>query len=190
MDLLPDVTVGCELCLGARFLPEVLACQVDGLSIAAWLDLAVAEAAARLRASPALGRPLAGLVEVGLGYLRLGQEGPTLSAGELQRLQLARLLAAAGRGRAAVLLDEPSRGLGREDVDRLLATLRRLADAGHLVVVVEHDLALIAASDWVIDLGPEGGDEGGCLVVAGPPATVVACAASHTGQALAARSSA
>ena len=165
----------------------MLACEVEGLSIAAWLDASVAEAAGLLAASPALARSLTALVEVGLGYLRLGQEGGSLSAGELQRLQLARLLATAGRGPTAVLLDEPSRGLGREDVDRLLATLRRMADAGCLVVVVEHDLDLVAASDWVIDLGPEGGDEGGRVVVAGPPATVVACAASHTGRALAAR---
>ncbi len=132
----------------------------------------------------ALAQPLRALCDIGLGYLRLGQEGRTLSTGELQRLRLAGL----GAGKAtALLLDEPSRGLGFEDVDRLLGVLRGLARAGHLVVVVEHDLDFIAGADWVIDLGPEGGPGGGGIVAQGSPQALAGLAASHTGRALMAR---
>jgi excinuclease ABC subunit A len=148
------------------------------------LGATVAEALDLFRGDPALAGPLEALAAVGLGYLRAGQEGRTLSGGEGQRLRLASLLADPGRDRAAVLLDEPARGLGAADVERLVASLRDLAAAGHLVVAVEHDLALIRAADWVIDLGPGGGPEGGGLVVCGTPGTVAACAASYTGQAL------
>jgi excinuclease ABC subunit A len=184
MDLLPDVTVGCEACGGLRFQPEVLACRVAGRTLAEVLDTSVAEAAALFAGDAALGRPLAALLALGLGYLRLGQEGSALSEGERQRLRLAELQAEPPRGRAAILLDEPTRGLGFEEVEPLVASLGELARAGHLVVTVTHDPAFIAASDWVVDLGPEGGDQGGTLVVAGPPAAVAACAASYTGQAL------
>jgi excinuclease ABC subunit A len=185
MDLLPDVTVGCEVCLGQRFQPEVLACLVAGRSIAATLEASVAELAEAFAQDAAVSRSLGALREVGLGYLRLGQEAGTLSEGERQRLRLAGLLAAPRKGRVAVLLDEPTRGLGFEDVDRLRAALRRLAGEGHLVVAVEHDLDFIAACDWIIDLGPEGGAAGGRVVVEGSPERVAACAASFTGQALA-----
>jgi excinuclease ABC subunit A len=184
MDLLPDVTVGCEACDGTGFTPQVLECLLEGRSIAEVLATSVAEAAGLLAGSPSLTGPLIALADIGLGYLRLGQEGGALSAGELQRLRLAHLLGKADAARAAVLLDEPTRGLGFEDSDRLVAALRRLAGAGHLVVAVEHDLDLVAAADWVVDLGPEGGDAGGRIVVEGPPAAVAACATSHTGQAL------
>jgi len=125
------------------------------------------------------------LADMGLGYLKLGQEARTLSGGETQRLRLSALLEAPAAGvRAAVLLDEPARGLGAVEVERLVGALRRLAAAGHLVVVVEHDLGLIRAADWVLDLGPGAGPEGGGLVASGTPGTVAACPASLTGQAL------
>jgi len=187
MDLLPDVTVGCEACGGQRFRPEVLECHLDGRSIAEVLEATVAELAGIFRGDALLARPLQALEDVGLGYLRAGQAGAALSAGERQRLRLAGLLADPPGSRAAILLDEPTRGLGFEDVDRLAATLHRLVGEGHLVAVVTHDLDLIAASDWIIDLGPQGGTGGGQILVEGPPAAVRACAASYTGQALAAR---
>ncbi|MFN7957879.1 MAG: ATP-binding cassette domain-containing protein [Holophagaceae bacterium] len=184
MDLLPDVTVGCETCGGLRFRPEVLECQLVGRSIAEVLEATVADLAGAFAGDAVLAPPLKALEDVGLGYLRVGQAGAALSAGERQRLRLAGLLAAPAGPRAAILLDEPTRGLGFEDVDRLAATLHRLVREGHLVAVVTHDLDLIAACDWIIDLGPEGGAGGGRVVVEGPPGVVRACAASHTGRAL------
>jgi excinuclease ABC subunit A len=198
LDLLPDVTVGCEDCQGRRFRPEVLECRVDGLTITDVLDATVAELAGRFRRAPAIARPLQALADIGLGYLRLGQDSAALSAGERQRIHLAGLLAQAGPRpgadgepgrpqdppRLAVLLDEPTRGLGAGEVDRLLEVLSGLARAGHLVVAVEHDLAFIAGADWVIDLGPEGGAGGGRVVAQGPPGTVAA-GATPTGRALA-----
>jgi excinuclease ABC subunit A len=186
MDLLPDVTVGCEDCHGLRFRPDVLECRVDGQTITDVLEATVQDLAGRFQRTPAVARPLQALVDLGLGYLRLGQERAALSAGERQRILLAGLLAlpGAGTGAAAVLLDEPSRGLGSADVDRLLAALRRLAAAGHLVVAVEHDLEVIAQADWIIDLGPEGGDGGGRVVALGTPG-VVAQGDGHTARALA-----
>ncbi len=184
MDLLPDVTVGCETCQGRRFQPAVLDCRLEGLSFDQVLDTTVAELAVAFAKDVLLADSMHALTEVGLGYLRLGQEGGTLSAGEQQRLRLASLLAQPFQGRAAILLDEPTRGLGFEDVERLVGVLRRLAQAGHLVVAVEHNLPFIAQSDWILDLGPEGGAAGGRVVAEGPPAVVRACAASFTGQAL------
>jgi excinuclease ABC subunit A len=184
MDLLPDVTVGCEACEGRRFKPEVLGCLLEGRSIADVLEASVAKLAGPFAEAAGLAKALAALDQIGLGYLRLGQEGSALSEGERQRLRLAALIAAPPKGRAAILLDEPTRGMGFEDVDRLVASLHRLAEAGHLVVAVEHDLDFIASSDWVIDLGPEGGAGGGRLLVEGPPDTVRACPDSFTGAAL------
>jgi len=169
MDLLPDVTVGCEACGGRRFSDDVLACRLDGRSITDVLDATVSDATSWLASSPALAPPLAALRDLGLGYLRVGQEGTTLSSGERQRLRLARLLASPRRGRVALLLDEPTRGLGLDDVDRLLSALGLLADDGHLVVVVEHHPAVLAAADRVVELGPEGGERGGRVLRAGPP---------------------
>jgi excinuclease ABC subunit A len=185
MDLLPDVVVGCDVCQGRRFKPEVLACLLNGRSLADLLDACVADLAEVFRGDGPFAKSFDGLLDVGLGYLRLGQEGAALSEGERQRLRLARLLADPPRGRVAILLDEPTRGLGFEDVDRLGRALQRLAGQGHLVVVVEHDLDFISACHWVIDLGPEGGARGGRTLVEGTPGAVAACAASHTGQALA-----
>jgi len=187
LDLLPDVTVGCEVCRGQRFQSHVLDCRLLGRSIAELLEATVTEALDLFAGDRLLGPPLRALQELGLGYLRLGQEGGTLSAGESQRLRLAGLLGGKLAGRAAVLLDEPTRGLGFEEVDRLVESLRELARAGHLVVVVEHDLDFIAAADWVIDLGPGAGPNGGRIVAQGPPGNLPACVESPTGRALAAR---
>jgi excinuclease ABC subunit A len=164
MDLLPDVAVGCEACGGRRFSDEVLSCRLAGRSVTDLLDAPVFEAASWLASSPVLAAPLTSLRDLGLGYLRVGQEGATLSSGERQRLRLARLLAAPRPGRVAVLLDEPTRGLGLDDVDRLLSALGRLADEGHLVVVVEHHPAVLSAADRLVELGPEGGERGGRLL--------------------------
>lgn len=187
MDLLPDIKVGCEVCLGQRFRPEVLEVRVEGRHIAEVMDSTVAELVEPFAGDARLAIHLRALNEIGLGYLRLGQEGGTLSEGERQRLRLAGLLAEPRKGSVAILLDEPTRGMGVEDVDRLVATLRRLAREGHLVVAVEHDLDFIAACEWVIDLGPEGGAGGGRVVVEGSPEWVAACAESYTGQELAKR---
>jgi len=184
MDLLPDVTVGCEACQGLGFAGPVLECLVEGLTIAGVLGATVEEAGVLFRADRALSAPLGALVEVGLGYLRLGQETRALSGGEGQRLRLATLLAEPGPGRVALLLDEPARGLGAPEVERLVEALRRLASGGHLVVAVEHDLDFIRAADWVLDLGPEGGPQGGFLVVAGTPRDIRNCAESFTGRVL------
>ncbi len=164
MDLLPDVTVGCEACGGLRFSDDVLSCHLGGRTITDLLDATVADAVTWFASTRALALPLAALRDLGLGYLRVGQEGTTLSSGERQRIRLARLLAAPRRGRIAVLLDEPTRGLGLDGVDRLLSALGLLSDEGHLVVVVEHHPAVLAAADRIVELGPEGGAGGGRLV--------------------------
>jgi excinuclease ABC subunit A len=186
MDFLPDVWVPCDECGGRRFTPAVLACQVDGRSVAGVLDLTAREAQAAFAGSPAITRPLALLVDIGLGYLRLGQGADTLSGGERQRLLLATELIGGSAGPTLFLFDEPTTGLHFEDVARLLTVLDRLVEAGHTVVVAEHHLDVIRAADWVIDLGPEGGDEGGRLVAEGTP-DVLARAGSWTGRALASR---
>ncbi len=167
MDLLPDVTVGCEACGGRRFSDAVLSCRLDGRSLTDVLDAPVADAASWFVGDPFMEVPLAALVEIGLSYLRLGQEATALSSGERQRLRLARLMATPRAGRTALLLDEPTRGLGFDDVGRLLAALGRLAAEGHLVVVVEHHRDVLAAADWLVELGPEGGERGGRFIRAG-----------------------
>jgi excinuclease ABC subunit A len=186
MDFLADVWVRCETCQGARFRPEVLACRLRGRTIVELLDASLAAVRELLADDPAVAAPLVLLGELGLGYLHLGQPVTTLSGGERQRLELGLELLTPGAGGRLILLDEPTRGLHPADVERLLALLDRLVDAGHSLVVVEHDLQLVAAADWVVDLGPEGGDGGGRLVAAGRPGEVAACLTSHTGRALAA----
>jgi excinuclease ABC subunit A len=181
MVFLADIFVPCEACGGTRFKREVLDVRIKGLTIADTLELTVDEAIRRFRHQDRLGKALWHLQQVGLGYLRLGQPATTLSGGEAQRLKIARQLAIAGRGtgRKLYILDEPTTGLHLEDVRTLLKVLDRLVDAGHTVVVIEHHLDVIKRADWVIDLGPEGGDEGGRVVVAGTPEEV-ARADSHT----------
>ena len=184
MVFLADVFVPCEACGGRRFQREVLDVRVKGYSIADVLEFTVDEALRRFRHQERLGRALWHLSEVGLGYLRLGQPATTLSGGEAQRLKIARELASAGRrrGRKLYILDEPTTGLHLDDVRVLLAVLDRLVDAGNTVLVIEHHLDVIKRADWVIDLGPGAGPEGGKLVVEGPPETVARCEGSETGR--------
>jgi excinuclease ABC subunit A len=184
MDFLPDVTIGCEVCKGQRFQDRVLECRLEGLTIAEFLETPIGQVTRNFQKDKSLTAPLLGLVHLGLSYLRLGQEATELSAGELQRLRLALLLNATDERRLAVLLDEPTRGLGFEEVGNLVKALHGLVEAGHIVIVVEHNLDVISAADWIIDMGPEGGDGGGQLIVEGPPRLVQSCANSHTGKAL------
>jgi excinuclease ABC subunit A len=184
LDHLADVSTPCEVCRGARYGRSVLEAHVGGRSIAEVLDLTASEGVSFFAGQPKIAGGLALLAEIGLDYLRLGQALDTLSGGERQRLKLAADLLGPGRRPALYLLDEPTTGLHPSDVDRLLRLFGRLLDAGHTVVCVEHDLDLIARAGHVIDLGPEGGDEGGRIVVQGTPAEVAACEPSYTGAAL------
>ncbi len=185
MQFLPDVSVPCDACGGRRFNRETLEILYRGRSIADVLAMPVREAAEFFAAIPALGPRLRVLDEIGLGYLALGQSAATLSGGESQRLKLgAELMKSPGAGRALYLLDEPTTGLHPADTARLLGALFRLRDAGHTIIVIEHQPDLIACADWVIDLGPEAGAAGGRIVAAGPPEVIAAEPASHTGRAL------
>jgi excinuclease ABC subunit A len=186
MQFLSDVYLRCPECDGRRYRPEVLEVDCSGKSIAEVLELTVCEAAAFFSGSSEVLRRLKPLVDVGLEYLRLGQPVPTLSGGEAQRLKLAGRLADTKSGADPVLFlfDEPTTGLHFDDVAKLLRAFGQLLDAGHSVIVIEHNLDVIGAADWIIDLGPEGGEAGGELVCAGPPAQVMAAEHSHTGRAL------
>jgi len=182
MHFLPDVYVRCEECEGRRFNDATLRVAYKGQSIADVLDLTVREAAELFSAHPSIAGPLNLLMDVGLDYLHLGQSSPTLSGGEAQRIKLARELAKRATGRTLYLLDEPTTGLHFDDVRKLLAVLDRLVDAGNTVVVIEHNLDVIKTADWIIDLGPEGGPEGGRLIAQGPPERVAKVRGSHTGR--------
>ena len=192
MSFMPPAYVPCETCRGCRFNPETLDVSFHGLNIAQVLDLSVAQALEAFAAYPRISRPLEALRDTGLDYLRLGQTSPSLSGGEAQRLKLVtHLLTGLPRRAEALptltepsslfLLEEPTIGLHMADVKRLVEVLQRLVDAGHSVVVIEHNLELIAEADWVIDLGPDGGDGGGRLVAQGPPEMIAKNRASHTG---------
>lgn len=187
MDFLPDVLLGCESCGGERFRSEVLAARLAGHHAGDLLRMTVTEVATALDGHQRVTRPLRALEAVGLGYLPLGQATSTLSGGELQRLRLAPVLAGATAEGTVVLLDEPTTGLHHRDVDTLITALLGLTDRGCTAIVVEHNLDLVAAADLVLDLGPEGGPEGGRVVACGSPEVVAATAGSHTGRALAAR---
>ncbi|MCE7896949.1 MAG: excinuclease ABC subunit A, partial [Gammaproteobacteria bacterium PRO8] len=188
MSFLPDVEVACDSCNGARFNSETLEVRYRGRHIGEVLAMSISEAVEFFAAHARLGDTLRLLEEVGLGYLSLGQRSPTLSGGEAQRLKLVTELARARPGASGALyvLDEPTVGLHMSDVGRLLAVLQRLVEAGNTLVVIEHNLEVMAQADWIIDLGPEGGAGGGRLVAAGTPEEVAACRRSHTGIALAA----
>jgi excinuclease ABC subunit A len=185
MNFLPDVYVPCEVCHGARYNRETLEVHYKGKTIAEVLDMPIEQAVDFFEAIPAIHRHLKTLVDVGLGYVRLGQPAPTLSGGEAQRVKLASELQKRSTGRTVYVLDEPTTGLHFEDIRKLLGVLGRLVDAGNTVVVIEHNLDVIKTADWVIDLGPEGGSGGGLLVAEGTPEDVAKNSQSHTGKFLA-----
>jgi len=182
MHFLPDVYVPCEVCKGARYNRDTLDIEFKGKNIADVLNMPVAEAVEFFANQPRIVRYLQTLMDVGLGYVRLGQSAPTLSGGEAQRVKLATELAKRSTGHTIYLLDEPTTGLHFEDVRRLLTVLGRLVDAGNTVLVIEHNLDVIKTADWLIDLGPEGGIGGGTVVAEGTPEQVAAVEASHTGR--------
>jgi excinuclease ABC subunit A len=185
MHFLPDVYVECEACGGKRFNRETLEILYKGKSIADVLAMPAEEALEFFDAVPALRQRLQTINDVGLGYIHLGQSATTLSGGEAQRMKLSRELGKRATGRTMYILDEPTTGLHFEDVRKLIEVLQRLVDEGNTVVVIEHNLDVIKSADWVIDLGPEGGDTGGYIIAEGPPEAVASVAASHTGRALA-----
>ncbi|WNM26036.1 excinuclease ABC subunit UvrA [Demequina capsici] len=185
MNFLPDVYVPCEVCKGARYNRETLEVHFKGRTVADVLDMPIEEAADFFEAIPAISRHLRTLVDVGLGYVRLGQPAPTLSGGEAQRVKLASELQRRSTGRTVYVLDEPTTGLHFEDVRKLLAVLQGLVDKGNTVVVIEHNLDVIKSADWVIDMGPEGGSGGGMVVAEGTPEQVAGIESSHTGRFLA-----
>ncbi len=184
MNFLPDVFVTCDLCRGRRYNSETLTVRYKGLSIADMLESTALEALERLENIPAIAQKLHTVVDVGLGYLHLGQSSTTLSGGEAQRMKLARELSRRQTGKTLYILDEPTTGLHLDDVRKLLEVLHRLTELGNSVIIIEHHLDVIKSADWVIDLGPEGGEAGGKLVASGTPEQVARVSQSHTGRAL------
>jgi len=185
MNFLPDVYVMCEVCRGRRYNSETLAVRYKGHSISDVLNLPSSDALKLLENIPQIQQKLATLVEVGLGYVTLGQSATTLSGGEAQRIKLARELSKRQTGRTLYILDEPTTGLHFDDVRKLLDVLQRLVDLGNTVLIIEHHLDVIKQADWIIDLGPEGGEGGGRIVAQGPPELVARTKKSYTGQVLA-----
>jgi excinuclease ABC subunit A len=182
MNFLPDVYVQCEVCKGSRYHRETLQVKYKGQSIADVLAMTVAEAGEFFAAVPQVANRLQTLVDVGLGYIHLGQPATTLSGGEAQRVKLATELARRATGKTLYLIDEPTTGLSFYDVDHLLQVVQRLVDKGNSVVIIEHNLDVIRCADWIIDLGPEGGDRGGQVIAEGTPETVAQIPHSYTGQ--------
>jgi excinuclease ABC subunit A len=181
MHFLPDVYVPCEQCHGKRYNKETLDIRFKGRTIADVLEMPIEEALAFFAHIPKIRRRLQALHDVGLDYMRLGQPATTLSGGEAQRVKLAAELAKVATGKTLYILDEPTTGLHFADIQRLLEVLQRLVDAGNSVVVIEHNLDVIKVADRIVDMGPEGGEEGGRLMVAGTPEEVAAAPASYTG---------
>ncbi|HEY7272460.1 MAG TPA: excinuclease ABC subunit A, partial [Actinoplanes sp.] len=181
MNFLPDVYVPCEVCKGARYNRETLEVHYKGKTISEVLEMPIEEAAEFFAAIPAIHRHLRTLVDVGLGYVRLGQPAPTLSGGEAQRVKLASELQKRSTGRTVYVLDEPTTGLHFEDIRKLLMVLSGLVDKGNTVIVIEHNLDVIKTADWIIDMGPEGGNRGGLLLATGTPEEVAEVPGSHTG---------
>jgi excinuclease ABC subunit A len=182
MNFLPDVYVPCEVCHGARYNRETLEVHYKGKTIAEVLNMPIEEASEFFAAIPAISRHLKTLVEVGLGYVRMGQSAPTLSGGEAQRVKLSAELQKRSTGRTIYILDEPTTGLHFEDIRKLLLVLQSLVDKGNSVIVIEHNLDVIKSADWIIDMGPEGGSGGGKVVAEGTPLDIAAVKASHTGR--------
>jgi excinuclease ABC subunit A len=185
MNFLPDVYVTCEVCRGRRYNAETLVVRYKGHSINDVLNLPASEALKLLENIPQIQQKLATIVEVGLGYAQLGQSATTLSGGEAQRIKLARELSKRQTGRTIYILDEPTTGLHFDDVRKLLDVLQRLVDLGNTVLIIEHNLDVIKQADWIIDLGPEGGQGGGRIVAQGTPEQVARAKKSYTGQAMA-----
>jgi excinuclease ABC subunit A len=182
MNFLPDVYVPCEVCHGARYNRETLEVHYKGKTIADVLDMSIEEGAEFFAAIPAISRHLTTLCEVGLGYVRLGQPATTLSGGEAQRVKLASELQKRSTGRTVYVLDEPTTGLHFEDIRKLLLVLGRLVDQGNTVLVIEHNLDVIKTADWIVDMGPAGGNRGGTVVAEGTPEQVAAVPESFTGE--------
>ena len=182
MHFLPDIYVPCDLCQGRRYNRETLEITWKGKNVHQVLEMTVEEARAFFDAIPAVKAKLQTLMDVGLSYIRLGQNATTLSGGEAQRVKLARELSRRDTGRTLYILDEPTTGLHFHDIEQLLAVLHRLRDHGNTVIVIEHNLDVIKTADWVIDLGPEGGDGGGRVIATGTPEAVVLAEDSHTGR--------
>ena len=182
MNFLPDVYVPCEVCHGARYNRETLEVRYKGKTIAEVLDMPISEAAEFFEPIQSIARYLNTLVDVGLGYVRLGQAATTLSGGEAQRVKLASELQKRSKGRTVYILDEPTTGLHFEDIRKLMLVLQGLVDKGNTVIVIEHNLDVIKSADWIIDMGTEGGSGGGTVVVEGTPEDVANCSGSHTGQ--------
>jgi len=182
MHFLPDVYVPCEVCHGKRFNEATLQVKYNGLSIADVLDTTVDDALVLFKSHPQIQRALTTLADVGLGYIALGQSSPTLSGGEAQRVKLSRELSKRSTGRTLYILDEPTTGLHFHDVAKLLEVLHELVDQGNTVIVIEHNLEVIKTADWIVDLGPEGGDAGGNVVAIGTPEEIAANPQSYTGQ--------
>ena len=182
MNFLPDVYVPCEVCHGTRYNSETLEVQYKGKNIAEVLNMTVTEALDFFSAIPKIRRKLQTIQDVGLGYVHLGQPATTLSGGEAQRMKLASELHRQSNGKSFYILDEPTTGLHMDDIKRLLNVLQRLVDAGNTVLVIEHDLDVVKSADWLIDLGPEGGEAGGYVVATGTPEEVAEVEGSYTGK--------
>ena len=181
MHFLPDVYVPCEVCKGKRYNKETLQVMYKGKNISDVLEMTVEEACEFFANIPSIYSKLKTILDVGLGYIKLGQPAPTLSGGEAQRVKLATELSKRSTGRTIYVLDEPTTGLHTYDVSKLIDMLNRLVDAGNTVVVIEHNLDVIKVADYIVDLGPEGGDGGGKLVACGTPEKVAECEKSFTG---------